>query len=218
MAEFMTRQDIDREYSDTVAGLLATGWTIFTLTMGGSQGEKAHIDLINKDHTVVFRVVLAEDSSWGDGSDHKYVITVRSYVPADVHCPEETWDSVGEHAYCTIWNNKGTEVSRRVFYAMAQGGDRRYFHYTTDEAVPAQAKARQEYKWRNGLYDHKSFGTESFIVSVSMAKLVKFVRKNGGRGYGNCKAEDIKGVRKYDREGQMRYVIEFTGAKKALAF
>ena len=219
MALFVTKQDIVREYSDTVYGFLATGWTVFTPTMGGSQGEEAHVDLINKNHTVVCRVLLYKDSDWGDGSDHKYVITVHSYVPADVHCPEETWDSLYEGGYCTIWNDNGTEVSKRVFYAMAQGMDRRNCHYTTDETVPEQAKARREYKFKNQLYDHsRRWGEEKLDVKVSAAKLVKFVRAHGGRGYGNCKADDINAVHKYDRDGQMRYVIEFNGAKKNLVF
>ena len=217
MANFVNKQDIVREYSDTVAGLLATGWTIFTPSMGGSQGEDAHVDLINKDHTVVYRVLLYKDSDWGDGSDHKYIITVHSYVPEDVHCPKETWDSLYEGGYCTIWNDDGAEVSKRVFYAMAQGSDRRNCHYTTDETVPAQAKARREYKYRNKLYDHSR--KENLVAAqFDINKLVKFVRKHGGRGYGNTKVEEIKGVRKYGRDGVVRYLIDFNGAKKQLAF
>lgn len=220
MAKFVGKQDIVREYSDTVAGLLATGWTIFTPSMGGSQGEDAHVDVISKDHKVVYRVLLYKDGDWGDGSDHKYVISVHGYVPADVYKDAgETWDSLYEGGYCTIWNERGVEVSKRVFYAMAQGSDRRNCHYTTDETVPAQAKARREYKWKNRLYDHSSrWGNEKLNVKVDAAKLVKFVRAHGGRGYGNCKADEIKAVTKYGSDGQMHYVIEFTGAKKNLVF
>lgn len=220
-SKFITKQDIVREYSDTVAGLLATGCTIFTPSMGGSQGEDAHVDLINGDHKVVYRVLLYKDSDWGDGSAHKYVISVHSYVPADVHCEDETWDSLYSGGYCTIWNERGTEVSKRVFYGMSQGnrGWEQDVHYTTDETVPAQAKARREYKWKNGLYDHSSrWGNEKLNVKVDAAKLVKFVRAHGGRGYGNCKADEIKAVTKHGSDGQMHYVIEFTGAKKNLVF
>lgn len=216
-SKFISKQDIVREYSDTVAGLLATGWTIFTPTMGGSQGEDAHVDLINTDHTVVCRVLLYKDSDWGDGSDHKYVITVHSYVPADVYCENETWDSLYTDGYCTIWNEKGTEMSKRVFYAMAQGGDRCNCHYTTDAGVPAEARARREYKWKNMLYDHTD-SDRPVSAQFNIDRLVKFVRKHGGRGYGNCRAEEIKGVRKYDRDGVVCYLIDFTGAKKQLAF
>lgn len=216
-SKFITKQDIVREYSDTVAGLLMTGWAIFTPTMGGSQGEDAHVDLINQDHTVVARALLYKDSDWGDGSDHKYVISVHSYVPEDIHA--QSWDQVWNGGYCTIWNERGTELSKRVFYAMAQGNGHRDYHYTTDETVPAQAKARREYKWKNGLYDHSSrWGNEKLNVKVDAARLVKFVRAHGGRGYGNCKADEIEAVHKYDRDGQMHYVIEFTGAKKNLVF
>lgn len=217
--KFITKQDIIREYSDTVAGALAIGWTVFTPTMGGSQGEEAHIDLINKDHTIVWRVLLYKDGDWGDGSAHKYVISVHSYVPADVHCEDETWDSLYNGGYCTIWNEKGTEVSKRVFYGMSQGnrGWERDVHYTTDETVPAQAKARREYKWKNRLYDHTD-SDRPVNAQFNIDRLVKFVRRHGGRGYGNCRAEEIKGVRKYNRDGVVRYLIDFKGAKKDLAF
>lgn len=214
MAKFVGKQDIIREYSETVAGLLMTGWTIFTPTMGGSQGEDAHVDLINADHTVVARVLLYKDSDWGDGSDHKYVISVHSYVPEDIHA--QSWDQVWDGGYCTIWNERGTELSKRVFYAMAQGGRRAKFHYTTDAAVPAQAKARCEYKWKAGLYQFKEHGWVP--AQISTDRLVKFVRKHGGRGYGNTKAEEIQGVRKYWSEDGVRYVVDFRGAKKQLAW
>lgn len=220
-SKFITKQDIVREYSDTVAGLLATGWTIFTPTMGGSQGEDAHVDLINTDHTVVCRALLYRDSDWGDGSDHKYVITVHSYVPEDVYA--ESWDEAWDGGHCTIWNEKGTELSKRVFYAMRQGNGmaERAVHYTTDASVPAEARARREYKWRNRLYDSSARpwnSGEPKPAQFNIDRLVKFVRKHGGRGYGNCRAEEIKGVRKYDRDGVVRYLIDFTGAKKQLAF
>ena len=218
MAQFISKKDIVREYSDMVAGLLATGWTIFTPTMGGSQGEDAHVDVISGDHKVVYRVLLYKDSNWGDGSDHKYIISVRGYVPADVMCEDETWDRLYEGGYCTIWNEKGTEVHKRVFYAMAQGMDRRYCHYTTDETVPAQAKARREYKWKNRLYDTSARSGEPVVAQFNIDRLVKFVRKHGGRGYGNCRVEEIKSVRKYSRDGIVRYLIDFNGAKKQLAF
>ena len=215
--KFITKQDIIREYSDTVAGLLATGWTVFTPTMGGSQGEEAHIDLINKDHTVVFRVLLYKDSDWGDGSDHKYIITVHSYVPEDVRA--ESWEQlwVADSIRATIWNERGVEVSKRVFYAMKQGDTYYDYHYTTDATVPAQAKARREYKWKNRLYDYRD-SDRPVDAQFNIDRLVKFVRKHGGRGYGNTKAEEIKGVRKYNRDGVVRYLIDFNGAKKQLAF
>ena len=217
--KFVTKQDIIREYSDTVAGLLATGWTIFTPSMGGSQGEDAHVDLINVDHTVVVRVLMYQESDWADGSDHKYVVEVRSYTPEDVRIEswEQAWD-LSSHSVC-LWNNKGAEMSKRVFYGMPQGGRGHNCRYTTDASVPAQAKARREYKYRNNLYEGSGYSWNvTFPVGVDMTKLAKFVRVHGGRGYGNCRVQEIKSVHKYDKDGRMRYVIKFEGAKKDLSF
>lgn len=218
-SKFITKQDIVREYSDTVMGMLATGWTIFTPTMGGSQGEDAHVDVISRDHKVVYRVLLYRESDWRDGADHKYVITVRGYVPEDVNCQEETWDSLYKGGYCTIWNDKGVEVNKRVFYAMPQGDTHYDYHYTTDASVPTQAKERREYKWKNNLYEGTlSYGNPIFPVKVDKKALVKFVRTVGGRGYGNCRREDIAEVHKYRKDEHMRYVVQFHGTKKSLSF
>jgi len=223
MAKFVQYQDIVAAYSDKVAEMFAAGWTVFTPTMGGSQGEEAHIHFLSPDHKVVAAVLLEHESSYGDGYQHKMVITVREQTAEDVRCASlDELLVYGAGFRATFWNNKGVVVYERVYYGMAQGGsyDDRKCHYTTDATVPVQAKARREYKWKNGLYDcQDSWGTPKFAVVVNKQRLVKFVRAHGGRGYGNCRAEEIKDVRKYRHaDGAMRYVIDFTGAKKQLAF
>lgn len=222
MAKFVQYQDIVAAYSDKVAEMFAAGWTVFTPTMGGSQGEEAHIHFLSPDHKVVAAVLLERKSSYGEGYQHKMVITVREQTAEDLRCASlDELLVYGAGFRATFWNDKGVVVYEQIYYGMAQGGsyDDRKCHYTTDATIPAQAEARREYKYRNGLYDHSSrWGNEKLDVKVSAAKLVKFVRAHGGRGYGNCRADEIKAVHKYDRDGQMRYLIDFNGAKKQLAF
>lgn len=214
---FVQYKDIVAEYSNTVAAYMAHGYTIFTPTMAGSQGEEAHVHLINPAHTMVVAVLLEKDSSWSAGSDHKMVIRCVAQGPAELRCEslEQLWAMPS--TWVTFWNNQGTELHKRVWYAMEQGNGHREYKYTEDKTVPEQAKARREYKWRNDLYVRTREG-EPTDVQIGIDKVVKFVRKHGGRGYGNTKAEEIKGVRKYDRDGIVRYIIDFNGAKKQLAF
>ena len=217
MAKFVQYKDIVAAYNNKVADIMARGYTIFIPTMGGSQGEEAHIHLIDPTHKVVYGVILERDSDWGDGSDYKMVIRIMGQTAEDLRC--ENLDQLyAPGNRCTFWNNKGVEVYKQTWYAMAQGNDRSTCYYTTDEQVPAQAKARREYKYRNRLYDHSGRWNDTTTAQFDMNKLVKFVRKHGGRGYGNCKAEEIKGVRKYSKDGVVRYLIDFNGSKKQLAF
>lgn len=52
----MNYADINKQYTATVAGYLAKGYTINTRSMCGSQGDYAHIDLT--DGTEVIRIMV----------------------------------------------------------------------------------------------------------------------------------------------------------------
>ena len=95
----MTKQDIRKAYTDQVAQLLNQGYTIFPDTMGGSQGEIAHIDLTNGSE--ILRVLLERGTCWrhnDDGFDGEVVtLTVGKAAPdTRIH---GNWDG-------TIWNGK----------------------------------------------------------------------------------------------------------------
>ena len=61
----MKKQDIRNAYTQKVTELLNQGYTIFPDTMGGSQGEIAHIDLT--DGSEILRVLLYRDHCWERG-------------------------------------------------------------------------------------------------------------------------------------------------------
>ncbi len=63
----MKKQDIRSIYTQKVAELLEQGYTIFPDTMGGSQGEIAHIDLTNGSE--ILRVLLYRDHHWERGEN-----------------------------------------------------------------------------------------------------------------------------------------------------
>ena len=59
----MKYADINKKYTAIIAEYLANGYTINTRTMGGSQGDYAHIDLTNG--TEVIRILVETFHEWG---------------------------------------------------------------------------------------------------------------------------------------------------------
>jgi hypothetical protein len=216
MAQFVKKQDIVAEYSGIVAGFMAVGYRVFTPTMGGSQGEEAHIDLINPEGDKVYRVLLYSECTYGHGLNNGTEnISVRVYDAEYFKVPDL---AVMYNSSCgrTVWNDKGTELIKRTWYAMAQGNHHTVNHYIDDVKVTEQAYERRKYKCANNLYNHTE---HHMAVAVDMDKLVMFIRNHGGRGYGRVTATQIKEVKKYvNYDGKMTYVITFTDSKKSLVY
>jgi hypothetical protein len=85
----MTRNDIDRIYTETITNFIAQGYQIHTDSMGGTQGEIARVDLSNG--LEIIRVFLETDSDWHGILGSYIILTVgRTH-------------SHGSH---TIWNCK----------------------------------------------------------------------------------------------------------------
>ena len=93
----MTKQDIRKAFTDQVTQLLNQGYTIFPDTMGGSQGEIAHIDL-SKGSEIV-RVLLERRVCWQHNNDDfgGDIITLTvGKATSDIRI-RGNWDG-------TIWN------------------------------------------------------------------------------------------------------------------
>ena len=99
----MKKQDIRNAYTQKVTELLAQGYSIFPDTMGGSQGEIAHIDLTNGSE--ILRVLLERGLCWDrleDGYNGEMVkLTVGRAAP-DTRV--YNWDG-------TVWNNRLEKIS-----------------------------------------------------------------------------------------------------------
>ena len=95
----MKKQDIRNAYTQKVTELLNQGYTLFPDTMGGSQGEIAHIDLTNGSE--IIRVLLERGLCWSHISDgfHGDVVTLTVGRAA-----ADTW--VGDRWDGTIWNSR----------------------------------------------------------------------------------------------------------------
>ena len=91
----MTQNDIHRAFTDKVSELLAQGFQINPATMGGSQGEIAHIDL--RRGTEVLRVLLESESGFGRDPDCLRLTVGR--------CTEDIGRaSFGSHSI--VWNER----------------------------------------------------------------------------------------------------------------
>lgn len=95
----MKKQDIRNIYTQKVTELLNQGYTIFPDTMGGSQGEIAHIDLTNGSE--ILRVLLTRDHHWERGEDGYIGDSVKLIIGRAA--PDTrvygNWDG-------TVWNNR----------------------------------------------------------------------------------------------------------------
>ncbi len=130
----MTNNDIRKLYTRKVSELLAQGYEIHPNSMGGSQGEIAHIDLIKDNH--ILRVLIEEESSWGDGYGNTLTITVgRWNKPFRSH--STIWNSELE----IIFQIKLAKISER-FYTTLEEGKRmaniRWERYKAKRTAPAE--------------------------------------------------------------------------------
>ena len=98
----MKYADINKKYTAIIAEYLANGYTINTRTMGGSQGDYAHIDLTNG--TEVIRILVETFHEWGKLSiEGLEIIVGRADSEVIPNC---------ESDYCTLWNNRLDIISR----------------------------------------------------------------------------------------------------------
>ena len=112
----MKSSEINAIYAAKVAEFLATGYTINTNSMNGSQGEIAKIDFRKGDE--VIRVMLHKETIWGENfrTNDAIVLTVG-------RCTDElVINARGFSRDAIIWNNRLETIEERTFF---QIGERR---------------------------------------------------------------------------------------------
>ena len=127
--------DINREFTAAASSYMAQGYYINAGTMGGSQGEVAHIDLTNG--TEIIRVLLTTFNNYL-GTEGVELIVGR--VKDDIK-PNQ------EDRWSTVWNERLEVISSKKFYRLnnrAQDG----FYGTEEEANAAEEKRFDRYKSR----------------------------------------------------------------------
>ena len=122
----MNQNDINRAFTEKVAELLSRGYQIYPGTMGGSQGEIAHVDLYRGDE--IIRVLLDHSAGRGEKPDGVRLIVGRNTDRIRMNC----FDTLGN----TIWNNRLEILSEIEF---CQIGENYYTDAETGRAYSGKA-------------------------------------------------------------------------------
>jgi len=195
----MQKQDIRNIYTQKVTELLNQGYTIFPDTMGGSQGEIAHIDLTNGSE--ILRVILERGLLWShiDDGFHGDAVTLTVGKAA-----EDTW--IGDRWDGTIWN---TRLEPRFQIKWAEIKSARDGWYTDlDEAARIGHIQRERYH-RRSMIRREELGTAFKSVAL------RWLRKQ--HKMKTCKLEDIEKMeRVWNDKGHRSFQITAKGKRYTL--
>lgn len=126
----MNQNDVNRAFTEKVTELLSRGYQIYPGTMGGSQGEIAHIDLYKGEE--IIRVLLDHSAGHGERPDGVRLIVGRNTDRIRMNC----FDKLGN----TIWNNHLEILSEIEF---CQIGENYYTDAETGRAIQKKRDDRQ---------------------------------------------------------------------------
>lgn len=189
------KQDIDRIFTETVAGLLAQGYQINPATMPGTQGEIARIDLSKGDD--LLRVLLDQKSA-GWSTNGSLCLTVgrdRDHLHADGF--NATFNDTR-----TIWNNQLVILSEIKFYAL----DQRSIHDTTlfcDEATAEEAAAK---KMMRALAHLKSKNARRVLPDGCKSAALHWMQKK--KGFKRCRLDEIESVIRVNQTDSRTYEVK----------
>ena len=193
----MKKQDIRNLFTQKVTELLNQGYTLFPDTMGGSQGEIAHIDLSNGSE--ILRVLLCRDTHWERGEDGYIGDSVRLTVGKAAPDTQvfENWDGI-------VWNNR-LETRFEIEWAWI-GSNRRSDWYTTMEEGRRISRLQLErFKARHGQ-------SVEVLGDAFKSAALKWLRKQPRMK--TCKLEDIEQVQRvWDDNGKRRFEIIAKGKR-----
>ena len=127
----MNQNDINRAFTEKVAELLGRGYQIYPGTMGGSQGEIAHVDLYRGDE--IIRVLLDHSAGRGEKPDGFRLIVGRNTDRIRMNC----FDTLGN----TIWNSH-LEILSEI--ELCQIGENYYTDAETGKSIQEKRRARRE--------------------------------------------------------------------------
>ena len=180
----MTKNDIRNLYTQKVAELLAQGYQIHPETMGGSQGEMAHIDLTNGSE--ILRVLIETRGSYSES--YGDILTIR--VGRNTDDIRRGWG--------TIWNDHLETLSEIKLAKISEN------FYTTFEEGKRMAEVRYS-RWGKRYRDPRWEVGDAY-KSVALRWLRRQPRMK------TCKLEDITRMYRRTRsDGAVCFEIEARG-------
>lgn len=170
--------DINRKFTAAVSSYMMQGYTLNSSTMGGSQGEVAHIDLTNG--TEIIRVLLKGFSDYTEMVADGGIELIVGRVTDDVH-PNKA------NEYRTVWNDRLEVISSEKFYKLSGHRDDEPFYGTEDEAKAAEEKRFDRYKSR------RSNDSAVDVTKKAAPMVKKYIHEKFG--VRRVKIDDIKVVK-----------------------
>lgn len=156
----MKFEAINKKFNELVAGYMANGYYFNAGTMGGSQGEIAHVDLTNGKE--IIRVVMDyfSDEINGYMVDGIELIVGRS---TDKALPNRN------RSYDTIWNNRLEVLHTERYYEIGRRANEEDWYGTKEECVAKWEKAAE--RWRACRVEtEKKFPEEAKKAALSFVK------------------------------------------------
>ncbi len=193
----MKKQDIRDAYTAKLTELLSQGYTIFPDTMGGSQGEIAHIDL--RKGSEIYRLLLDRNLAWSliDEDFHGDMVTLTFGKAAADTRVSDHWDG-------TVWNNR-LEPLFQIEWAWI-GGNRLHSWYTDME----EGRRISRLQWER--YKAQQTERREELGDAFKSAALKWLRKQPRMK--TCKLEDIETMlRVTDDEGKRRFEIIAKGKR-----
>ena len=180
----MTKNDIRNLYTQKVVELLAQGYQIHPETMGGSQGEMAHIDLTNGSE--ILRVLIETRGSYSES--YGDILTIR--------VGRNTDDISG--GWHTIWNDHLETLSEIKLARISEN------FYTTLEEGKRMAEVRYSRWGKRGRSPRWEVGDAYKSVALSWLRRQPRMK--------TCKLEDITRMYRRTRsDGAVCFEIEARG-------
>lgn len=167
--------DINRKFTAAVSSYMMQGYTLNSSTMGGSQGEVAHIDLTNG--TEIIRVLLKGFSDYTEMVADGGIELIVGRATDDVH-PNKA------NEYRTVWNDRLEVISSEKFYKLSGSRDDEPFYGTEDEAKAAMEKRFSRYTSRD------TYRTPKDITAKAAPVVKRYIHEKFG--VRRVKMEDIK--------------------------
>lgn len=202
----MKFEDINKRYTELVQEVLAKGYWVNAGTMGGSQGEIAHIDLT--DGKQIIRVLLDSGYDHWDKNDQSYDCDCVKLIVGLVPATERVEAGKSKELGNIVWNNHLEVLVEAKFYKMDRYGD---WYLESEEGQSAIEKRSQR---RREKYAAKNAACVK-VLNNARAIVLPFIKRQPG-----CKtvskSEPIKVFKSINRENRYEYFVEVRGHQFAL--
>lgn len=166
----MKYAEINKKFTEAIAGYITEGYTFNTATMGGSQGERARVDLTNG--TEIVTIYLTQFAEWGDGCSLKgWELVVAHPNEQDELIPNDRSD-------CRIlWLSHVETISVERFYQLGHDDD---WFMTREEAIIAVKKSYERFNNKPRTYGTRTTELTS-PKALQLAKQYLINRRVGKR-------------------------------------